>query len=377
MVSEPIRKFVLYLPHGSFGDVNQFKDQGVLLDIFSKRGFNSILVANKIEIQKQKKQFEPIELRNGGVGLTNRLLEIIEVFVLLAKIKPDIILAWSSPNSAALRILTIFLRSKIVWIMKMDSDGEFFHRARGISKIVNRIYLGMSSLLYNTIITESSCGYEILSKYMINTKKLKVIPNAMNDEIFSINDIGRVKEKVGRLPIIITSSNIIRSRGLEVLIRAFSIASCANENWTLVIAGRIVDEEYYEELHKLISEYRLGNRVKFLGLLEHSDFISYLNRCSIYVSSTFEESFGLARLEAVVSGLVVISTPAGCAKSIPGIIVFNFGDYERLSQLLIEFISDENRRIEAIRVSSKYVPVSYDQVFNDIIREIGFEEYLT
>ena len=60
-----------------------------------------------------------------------------------------------------------------------------------------------------------------------------------------------------------------------------------------------------------MEELNLGNRVLFLGHINHSDLPKYYSMADVFVRPSLSEGLGNVFLEAMAMGLPVIGTPVG------------------------------------------------------------------
>ena len=79
-------------------------------------------------------------------------------------------------------------------------------------------------------------------------------------------------------------------------------------DWKLFIAGDGPDKE---KLSKLIKDLRLKDRIFLLGKMDRKDLINIIQVCEIFILNTSFESFSFQIVEAMLSGIPVISTNIG------------------------------------------------------------------
>ena len=97
-------------------------------------------------------------------------------------------------------------------------------------------------------------------------------------------------------------------KGIERLIEACSMLDDSwGTNWTLVIAGP-GDDKYRFELVTLASQLRLGERVKFMGLVEGPEKELVFECSDILVLPSYRENFGNVVVEALARGIPVIAS---------------------------------------------------------------------
>ncbi len=79
----------------------------------------------------------------------------------------------------------------------------------------------------------------------------------------------------------------------------------------LLMAGPDKRDGSYQDVVRLIKEYRLEKNIEVRGLVEHADVPDFLSDADIFLNTTSLESFGLAMMEAAASGLCLVATRAG------------------------------------------------------------------
>ncbi|MDH4568438.1 glycosyltransferase family 4 protein [Pseudomonas sp. BN414] len=143
-------------------------------------------------------------------------------------------------------------------------------------------------------------------------------------------------------------SNLIRSKGADILIRAASlIPEEFQDSFQVKIIGKKGDEAYFKEVMKLINHNPYGN-ISLLGALYGKEKYEALSASHVFVLPTRfkNECFPLSILEAMAAGLAVISTNEG---AIPEIITSGeTGEVlvdctpEELAKAMIKHIKDSN-----------------------------------
>lgn len=174
----------------------------------------------------------------------------------------------------------------------------------------------------------------------ITGKDAYYIPNMYNDKLFFSNMETSIPQ--GRLdPFLFVSvgSLIIRKR-MERLITAFHKAFHANSNIKLNIIGEGPERPFLE---KMIQELRLQDQVTLVGALSRNDVASMFRKAQCFVTASENETFGLACIEALASGLPVIATrcngPEYFIDGSNGALV-DVGDGEAMERALIEMASN-------------------------------------
>ncbi len=158
---------------------------------------------------------------------------------------------------------------------------------------------------------------DMLNDFYNGSKKAVLVPRGVNVSYFSpteTKDENLSAEFPFEQRLLICVANFVPVKGIEILIQAFSKLEAIHQNWSLLLVG---DDQnnYGQELHKLVADFGLKERVKFSGKL--LDIRPQLNRAEVFVLPTKDEGrregSPVALLEAMANGKVVIGS------NIPGI----------------------------------------------------------
>lgn len=176
---------------------------------------------------------------------------------------------------------------------------------------------------------------------------------------------------------IISTSRFAKAKGLNNLIKAFSILARKDDNYRLIMIG---DGEQRTRIVNLINDLELTKKVLLPGF--QSNPFRYISLADVYVLPSFFEGFPNTLVEAMTCGTPVIATdcPSGpaeilCGKAGPkfeiteyGVLVRSFSeetstwtstditeDHINLAQAVEKTITDSNLRINVIENSRKRV----------------------
>jgi glycosyltransferase involved in cell wall biosynthesis len=81
-----------------------------------------------------------------------------------------------------------------------------------------------------------------------------------------------------------------------------------NKNFTLNIVGKILNQDYYELLTKKIKEYKLENKINFLGRVTDEILKELYKKSHLFVFLSIWEGYGMVVAEAASFGLPVIAS---------------------------------------------------------------------
>lgn len=137
-------------------------------------------------------------------------------------------------------------------------------------------------------------------------KKIDVFPNLVN-EIFRY-------EKKGERPFIFVSiGNLIPLKRMDLLIEAFCNTFRETEHVKLEIVGSGTEKE---NLYKLIRDHNREDQIILYGALARKEVSEVLKRSHVMALVSEKETFGIAYIEALASGNVLIGSNNGGANDI-------------------------------------------------------------
>ncbi|HEX7077785.1 MAG TPA: glycosyltransferase family 4 protein [Candidatus Eisenbacteria bacterium] len=104
----------------------------------------------------------------------------------------------------------------------------------------------------------------------------------------------------------VTVGRLVKRKGLDQLLLAFTRPECAAFHLAIVGAGPEL-----ESLRQRAAALGLGERVRFTGRVEEERKWQILECSDAYVSATLHEGFGLVYLEGMAAGLPVVTPDHG------------------------------------------------------------------
>jgi glycosyltransferase involved in cell wall biosynthesis len=176
-------------------------------------------------------------------------------------------------------------------------------------------------------------------------KGVVVMPNGVSPEDFC-NSPGPhlFKSRVGinHEKVILYVGRVAKSKGIDTLLRAFSLLCKHRNDLRLVIAG--ADDGYLENLKIIAQEHDLGRKVVFAGLLTHEEKLSAYDCADVVVYPGIYEGFPIVPLEAaIMEKPVIVSNDLGMNYVTDGGfgLSFRYGSAEELSHTLELILSDD------------------------------------
>jgi len=174
---------------------------------------------------------------------------------------------------------------------------------RGQKKLLKRMLLRrydkvlcVSQFVLNDLRREEIRSDLTLSRHFINTDRFRPDKTARSELRKQLHVEGRF--------VLLTVAQLIRPKGIEVLIKALATLP---ESVVLWIVG---DGDESERLRQLCSELYLTSRVCFHGLQQNVAPLMQAADCFV-CPSLWAEAAGLVNLEASASGLPVVASRIG------------------------------------------------------------------
>ena len=162
-----------------------------------------------------------------------------------------------------------------------------------------------------------------------------VVENPYDDDLFTaIPDAQRAGD-------LIFLGRLVPEKGLDVLLKAMAILSQRGLNPCLKVVG---DGPSRGDLERTAGLLGLEGRVEFLGTVVGKQLAALLNRQRILVvPSTCEETFGLAAMEGIACGCVVVGSSGGGLPDAIGAcgVTFPTGHADQLARAIEALLRDQ------------------------------------
>lgn len=366
--------------HDTLSYIHLKKDPVQIPFGLSRFGFKSYLVVQKKE-KIRVKNVKVFTLNKGfseafrsKFVIEKMFFEILSTIIvslklvsLLKKIKPKVIISYFYPFLFPfLKFFSFLSGSKMKIICKLDWDGRV--EGSNFKKISKKIGLFFVYIFSNKIIIESPGARERaidFSRFL--DSKLIVVPNGVPSEFVKL-----IPKKIKRKKVILCVASITRTKGIDLLLKAFSYLKNKHSEYQIRIVGPIIDEKYYDELIKMCYELGIEKNVVFLGKISDKKLAQEYGNAEIFCLPSFIEGFPLSRVEALNAGLPMVTTSTGGCEIIKdaGIIV-DIGDVKGLAKALEKIMNDEKLRKEMSKNARKIgKDYTWEKVCENLINKI-------
>lgn len=219
---------------------------------------------------------------------------------------------------------------KYIWRERKNYDAVFIHMNPEYAilggffwKILNKkIYLWyvhkktnfklkFAEKLVDKIFTASK------ESFRLSSKKIIITGHGIDTDKFNLSaGVANLRKKF----IILTAGRIAAAKNLNILIEACVILKEKNFNFSLKIAGRPIlkqDEAYFNYLKSSIKEKTLNDRIEFIGSVPYKDIADFYRSGDLFVNLSNTGSIDKAVLEAMASGLKVLTSNAAFKRILP------------------------------------------------------------
>jgi glycosyltransferase involved in cell wall biosynthesis len=162
------------------------------------------------------------------------------------------------------------------------------------------------------IINSESLRSEIQRYLKVDERKLKLIYEAVDHDLFKPGDVDAARAKVAShrvtKPFVLFVSSLWPYKNCDGLLRAWALARGELGDRQLAIVGSGRDQEYLARLHSLAGELGISGDVVFVGGVPLEETVHFYRAADAFVYPSLNETFGLPILEAMACGCPVVTS---------------------------------------------------------------------
>ena len=162
------------------------------------------------------------------------------------------------------------------------------------------------------IINSESLRSEIERYLEVDARKLKLIHEAVDHDLFQQGDAAAARARVASYgvtkPFVLFVSSLWPYKNCDGLLRAWALARGDLGDHQLAIVGPGRDEKYMARLHALAAELGISANVVFVGGVPLEETVRFYQAADVFVYPSLNETFGLPILEAMACGCPVVTS---------------------------------------------------------------------
>src|SRR4051794_8726624 len=163
------------------------------------------------------------------------------------------------------------------------------------------------------IINSESLRHEVTHYLEVDPAKLRLIPEAVDHELFRPGDRDEAWQHVSSRygitrPFVLFVSSLWPYKNCEGLLRAFASAQADLGDRRLVVVGPGRDVAYVGELKALAEQLGIADDIVWVGGIPLEETVHFYRCADVFVYPSFNETFGLPILEAMATGCPVVTS---------------------------------------------------------------------
>lgn len=239
-------------------------------------------------------------------------------------------------------------RYNVPYVLQAHGSLTTFFQKEKLKKIFDAIWGYKILRDASKFIAVTQLEIEHYKSMGIDEDKIVVIPNGIDlSEFDNLPKRGEFKKKYNlgsNQKVILYLGRIHKTKGLDLLVRAFAGLSESLTDARLVIVGS--DDGYLSSLRSLIANLKVDTSILFTGPLYGQEKLEAYVDADVYALPSSYEIFGITILEALACGTPIVMTGAcGIADVIDGQagLVVPY-DEELLRKALLDILGDDQKR---------------------------------
>lgn len=321
-------------------DNSDFKYRVLAFDPFNKAEFTGqvISLSSSVEII-----ICPTKERRLGLSLPSFLSAPLRVLEQVKEFEPEAV-------HSHISCWLIGVPSKYKRIATIHSYKKIGRRP--VSFANDLIYESFLSRIANFFVDQYTCvGHVLVEAINRDTAKLPVlISNPVDGSYINLQRGINVSERIN----LVTCALITRRKRIHLAIKLAGKLISQGKQVKLTVIGPAVDCEYFKELQDTCRDFDIVQAVHFAGALSKEEILTEYQQADIGVFFSEEETFGLAPLEMIATGMPLITTSVGVIKEqkskfdITGIEVITGDDLSSCTNKVLRLLTADTSGLKAL-----------------------------
>lgn len=228
------------------------------------------------------------------------------------------------------------------------------------------------------VINSESLRSEIEQYLDVDPRKLKLIYEAVDHDVFRPGDAGEARGIVAKYgvtkPFVLFVSSLWQYKNCDGLLRAWAVARKDLGGRQLAIVGPGRDEKYTASLHALAAELGIAGDVVWVGGITLEETVPFYRSADAFVYPSFNETFGLPILEAMACGCPIVTSDASSMPEIAGgaAVLADPAEPESIARAMLEAVGPGRDRLRdgGIRRAGQFTWGATAASTLDVYREV-------
>ncbi len=232
-----------------------------------------------------------------------------------------------------------------------------------LPRLYRRMNYPRSARVADAIIINSESLRSEIQRYLkVDERKLKLIYEAVDHDLFRPGDAGEARASVAPYgiskPFVLFVSSLWPYKNCDGLLRAWALARGDLGDRQLAIVGAGRDESYLASLHSLAAELGISGDVVFVGGVPLEQTVQFYRAADVFVYPSLNETFGLPILEAMACGCPVVTSDTSAMPETAGgaAVLSDPKDPSSIARAIIEAVGpgQDRRRELGIQRASQF-----------------------
>jgi glycosyltransferase involved in cell wall biosynthesis len=254
-------------------------------------------------------------------------------------------------------------------------DLNFIHENdnRNFDKRLRKYQRNVAGLDYLVCISHF-VEQDVLKHVKLKGTKHSVIHNGVaqykRDITFSP---AKIPEKLGEKPYLLIVSTFMRKKNIHLLVDMMKFLP----DYFLVVVGKVIHKDYYEEVLQAIRRDDLNHRIIMLGAIEEAEKYWLYDHCKAFVFPSAAEGFGIPPLEAMLAGKPVFASTSTSIPEVCGNMAFYWDTLQgkAMAEVVLQGLANVNApqnnsellKAYACKYSWQQCADKYIDVYNQLV----------
>ena len=249
-----------------------------------------------------------------------------------------------------------------------------------LPRLYRRMNYPRSARAANAIIINSESLRSEIQRYLeVDPRKLKLIYEAVDHDLFRPGDVGEARAFITKYgvtkPFVLFVSSLWPYKNCDGLLHAWALARGDLGDRQLVIVGAGRDEKYLASLHSLAAELGIASDVTFVGGVPLEQTVNFYRAADVTVYPSLNETFGLPILEAMACGCPVVTSDTSAMPETAGgaALLSHPNDPASIAKAIVEAVGPDRDRLRdlGLRRAAQFTWGATAASTLDVYREVN------